>query len=116
MTEFSPSNKSEPLKESLRPQGAELENSAIESSEQKVRTGAREREVPATERPFIITEGGEQAEPTARPELFDEEAWSRLGPQTLYARLFRPFFNLTLLFIAALLAACSFVSSVRIFS
>ena len=100
MTEFSPSDKSELLKESLRTQGAEPENSGREVPEQKVRTGAGEREVPATERPFIITEGGEQTEPTARPELFDEEAWSRLGPQTLYARLFRPFFNLTLLFIA----------------
>ena len=97
MTDFPPSDNPELSEDRLRSQGATPETSGLEVSEERVRTDSEQREVPATERPFIITEGGEQAEPTARPELFDEEAWSRLGPQTLYARLFRPLFNFALL-------------------
>lgn len=97
MTDFPPSDNPELHEDRLRSQGTTPETSRLEVSEEKVRTDARESEMPSTKRPFIITEGGEQAEPTARPELFDEEAWSRLGPQTLYSRLFRPLFNLALL-------------------
>ncbi|MDE0891958.1 MAG: sugar transferase [Planctomycetota bacterium] len=92
MTDFPPSDNSELPEDPERSQSTEPETPLDE-----VHSDSKHKEVPPTKRPFLMTEGGEHSEPPARPELFDDAAWSRMGPQTLYARLFRPLFNLVLL-------------------
>ena len=97
MTDFPPSDNSELPEDPERSQSTEPETPLDE-----VHSDSKHKEVPPTKRPFLMTEGGEHSEPPARPELFDDAAWSRMGPQTLYARLFRPLFNLVLLGVALL--------------
>ncbi len=43
--------------------------------------------------PPLITDGGAEEEPEACPPIFDEEAWTRIEPRGIYARLVRPIFN-----------------------
>ena len=111
MADFPPSNNKEhpyapfesqgpgpDLKRDLeRPEGGPKED-----VQQELRSDSSSGVTTPRKLPGLITHGGENPEPPARPELFDDLAWSRLGPQTLYARLFRPLFNLALLSVALL--------------
>ncbi len=113
MTEFPPSENLEHPQAPFESQGTEPgpdlkqglerpEKGTGEEVREELRSAPGSSGTQPLKRPSLTSDGGDGSEPPAQPELFDDAAWSRLGPQTLYARFFRPLFNLALLSIAIL--------------
>ena len=106
MTEFPPSRNQEHPQAPFESPGSES-GSAMEKGEQiapgksSIDEDVAPRSTPAdalAERllkrvPPLITDGGAEEEPEACPPIFDEEAWTRIEPRGIYARLVRPIFN-----------------------
>jgi lipopolysaccharide/colanic/teichoic acid biosynthesis glycosyltransferase len=107
MTDFPPSDNQEhpnAPSESIAKVGPDLkqdlerpEKGVGEEVQKELHSALDSGGTPPPKHPSLTMDGGDDSEPPARPELFNDAAWSRLGPQTLYARLFRPLFNLALL-------------------